>query len=219
MARCYRQLCSIAHALDVVGERWTLLILRDLMPGPLRYRDLAAKQPGLASDMLTRRLRRLEGAGIIERRELPPPAGITVYGLREPSDTVRHALEALVGLGASFMPDPATAGERMEVAWAMMSVRPAIEAPAGGGLAFPDEVVPIRVLQRGETCRVVYHALEDPAVILGGPTSRVLAYLFGFTDERSMLKIDGAPDELAAWRRALVSAAQRVGLFPSMRRR
>ncbi|MEM1034091.1 MAG: helix-turn-helix domain-containing protein [Myxococcota bacterium] len=212
MARCYRQFCSVAHALDVVGERWTLLILRDLMPGPLRYRDLAAKQPGMASDMLTRRLRHLESAGVIERKELPPPAGVTVYGLREPSHTVRQALDALVGLGMSFMPDPTTTPERMEVAWAMMSVRPEVEAPAGGGLAFPDEVVPVRILKRDDACRVLYQTPERPAVTVRGPTPAVLAYLFGFMDDPSLLHVEGPSDELTTWRQALMAAAQRVGL-------
>ena len=82
-ARNYNQNCPIARGLDVLGERWTLLILRELVGGPRRYGDLRAELPGIATNLLADRLRELEEAGLVERTELPPPVARTVYTLSE----------------------------------------------------------------------------------------------------------------------------------------
>jgi DNA-binding HxlR family transcriptional regulator len=81
--REYGQECSLACALDRVGERWSLLIVRELSLGPLRFSALAHDVGGAPTDVLTKRLRDLEGEGIVARRELPPPAAGTVYELTE----------------------------------------------------------------------------------------------------------------------------------------
>jgi DNA-binding HxlR family transcriptional regulator len=83
MARSYQQNCPIAKGLDVLGERWTLLILRELIGGPRRYGDLRAQLPGIATNLLADRLRELEEAGLVDREELPPPVARTVYTLSE----------------------------------------------------------------------------------------------------------------------------------------
>lgn len=83
MPRSYRQNCPIAKGLDVLGERWTLLILRELVGGARRYADLRAALPGIATNLLADRLRELEDAGLVERAELPPPVARTVYTLSE----------------------------------------------------------------------------------------------------------------------------------------
>jgi DNA-binding HxlR family transcriptional regulator len=81
--RSYQQNCPIAKGLDVLGERWTLLILRELIGGPRRYGDLRAQLPGIATNLLADRLRELEVAGLVDREELPPPVARTVYTLSE----------------------------------------------------------------------------------------------------------------------------------------
>jgi DNA-binding HxlR family transcriptional regulator len=81
--RSYRDGCSSAHALDLVGERWALLIVRDLLFGPKRFTDLHAGLPQSSPNVLTQRLRDLETAGIVHRRRLPPPASANVYELTE----------------------------------------------------------------------------------------------------------------------------------------
>ncbi len=81
--REYGQECSLACALDAVGERWSLLIVRELSLGPLRFSDLARDVGGAPTDVLTKRLRDLEGDGIVARRELAPPAATVVYELTE----------------------------------------------------------------------------------------------------------------------------------------
>src|SRR4051812_44379430 len=81
--RSYQQNCPIAKGLDVLGERWTLLVLRELIGGPRRYSDLRAQLPGIATNLLADRLRELEEAGLVDREELPPPGARTVYTLSE----------------------------------------------------------------------------------------------------------------------------------------
>jgi DNA-binding HxlR family transcriptional regulator len=81
--RSYHQNCPIAKGLDVLGERWTLLILRELIGGARRYADLRAALPGIATNLLADRLRELEVAGLVQRSDLPPPVARTVYSLTE----------------------------------------------------------------------------------------------------------------------------------------
>jgi DNA-binding HxlR family transcriptional regulator len=79
--RNYNQNCPIARGLDILGERWTLLILRELVGGPRRYGDLRAELPGIATNLLAERLNELQDSGLVDRAELPPPIGRTVYTL------------------------------------------------------------------------------------------------------------------------------------------
>jgi DNA-binding HxlR family transcriptional regulator len=103
-ARSYNQNCPIARGLDVLGERWTLLILRELVGGPRRYGDLRAELPGIATNLLADRLRELEDAGLIDRTELPPPVARTVYTL---SDTgwrkVLPVIKAIATFGLDLL--------------------------------------------------------------------------------------------------------------------
>lgn len=81
--RRYDDSCGTAHALDLIGERWALLVMRELMMGPRRFGDLKTSLPGLSANVLTQRLEGLEAAGILRRRKLPPPASVQVYELTE----------------------------------------------------------------------------------------------------------------------------------------
>jgi DNA-binding HxlR family transcriptional regulator len=81
--KSYNQNCPIAKGLDILGERWTLLILRELLGGPRRYSDLRAELPGIATNLLAERLKELESAGLVDRAELPPPIARTVYSLSD----------------------------------------------------------------------------------------------------------------------------------------
>lgn len=93
----YEQACPIAVALDVLGSRWTLLLLRDLAHAPMRFTDLAAINPGVSPNLLTKRLRTLEDAGLVHRRRLPPPAPAVVYELD--GEARRKVLPVLNALG------------------------------------------------------------------------------------------------------------------------
>ncbi|MGH2538693.1 MAG: winged helix-turn-helix transcriptional regulator [Candidatus Promineifilaceae bacterium] len=102
--RSYNQFCALAYALDVVGERWTLLIIRELLAGPRRFTDLAAGLPGISTNLLSERLKGLEERGLLGRRVLPPPAGSTVYELTPAGRALRVAVIELGRWGAQFLP-------------------------------------------------------------------------------------------------------------------
>ena len=102
-ARSYAQLCGIATALDVIGDRWALLIVRDLMLGPLRFGDLADGLPGVGTNTLTARLKQLEAADVIERRLMPAPGRATVYQLTAYGHDLEPILLALGCWGTRSM--------------------------------------------------------------------------------------------------------------------
>lgn len=102
--RSYNQFCGLAYALDRVGERWTLLIIRELMAGPRRFKDLLDGLPGISTNLLTERLTELKKSGLIQRRILPPPAGSAVYELTALGDGLKRSLLELGKWGAQFAP-------------------------------------------------------------------------------------------------------------------
>jgi DNA-binding HxlR family transcriptional regulator len=93
--RSYDQYCSAARALDLVGDRWTLLIVRELLAGPRRYTDLHADLPGVSTDVLASRLRDMERDGLATRRRLPPPGAAFVYELTARGRELLPVLQAL----------------------------------------------------------------------------------------------------------------------------
>src|SRR5689334_7180685 len=97
--RSYKQFCGLAKALDVVGERWTLLLVRDLILGPRRYGDLLNGLPGLTTNLLASRLKEMEATGLIEKRKLPAPASSVVYQLTKPGKELEPAVMALAAWG------------------------------------------------------------------------------------------------------------------------
>src|SRR5918999_1847880 len=101
----YQQYCALARALDVVGDRWTLLIVRELRPGPRRFTDLVDGLPGISRKLLSERLRDLERDGIIARKELAPPAARQVYELTDDGRDLAVAMAPLGAWGASRLGD------------------------------------------------------------------------------------------------------------------
>jgi len=101
--RRYNQLCGLAIGLDVVGERWTLLLVRELIAGPQRFTDLLVGLPGISTNLLTERLKGLEAHGVIARRLLPPPAASTVYELTARGKALKPTLLALGHWGSQFV--------------------------------------------------------------------------------------------------------------------
>ncbi|MEU3412525.1 helix-turn-helix domain-containing protein [Streptomyces sp. NPDC006658] len=98
--RSYDQYCSTARALDLVGDRWTLLIVRELLAGPRRYTDLHADLPGVSTDVLASRLKEMERDGLATRRRLPPPGAAYVYELTAHGRQLLPVLQALGSWGA-----------------------------------------------------------------------------------------------------------------------
>ena len=101
--RSYQQFCPAARALDLIGERWTMLLIRDLLTGPKRWSDLRASLPRLGSNLLAERLRSLEAGGLVVRRELPPPAARTVYDLTERGRDLDAVLLSLARFGLPYL--------------------------------------------------------------------------------------------------------------------
>jgi DNA-binding HxlR family transcriptional regulator len=109
--RSYDITCGIATALDIVGERWTLLIVRDLLAGPQRYTDLLESLPGIGNNLLAKRLKDLEAYGVVRKRELPPPAASIVYELTEEGEELREPLMGLGRWGDKYMQPPDSIGD------------------------------------------------------------------------------------------------------------
>ncbi len=107
--RSYNQFCGLAYGLDIIGERWTLLIIREVIAGPRRFKDLLDGLPDISTNLLSERLKRLEQHGILRRRVLPPPAGSTVYELTVLGHALEPTLLELGKWGSQFVP-PASDG-------------------------------------------------------------------------------------------------------------
>jgi len=126
----YGQGCAIARALDIVGDRWSLLLVRELILGPRRYRDLAAGLPGIPSNVLAARLKDLQAGGVITRRTLPAPTDVTVYELTGAGRALQPALTELLDWGRRYAPEPSP-DDAAQPGWGLL-------AAAGRPAALPD---------------------------------------------------------------------------------
>jgi DNA-binding HxlR family transcriptional regulator len=127
--RSYRQYCPMASALDLLGERWTLLVVRDLLLGPQRYGDLLAGLPGLSTDLLADRLHALESADVIQRRRMTAPAGSTVYELTAVGEELWDVLSPLARWGGRLMGPPADTDDRLDHRWALLAMAAGYHGP------------------------------------------------------------------------------------------
>lgn len=189
--RSYRQWCGLACALDVVGERWTLLVIRELFDGPKRYTDLLDGVPGISTDVLAARLRDLEEAGVIGRRQLPPPAGSKVYELTELGEGLAPAMTGLLRWGMQLL------GERDED----QAFRPHWLATGLRGLLRPDRARDVTLeidfdLGQGEIVRVrvadgdVRHVPDpegEPALVVRAAISTLSAVADGTVPVRDAI--------------------------------
>jgi DNA-binding HxlR family transcriptional regulator len=202
--RNYGQSCSVAGALDRIGERWSLLIVRELLLGPLRFSDLARGVGGAPTDVLTRRLRDLEADGIVRRRELDPPASAIVYELTELGRELDRPLLELGRWGLNFYRSEDVPG--IDSSWLPNSLRVILQPPAGvsltvqlhsGGHAFRMRVEDGSIdAERGEA--------RDPDVTLSGaPRDVIAALVVGETGEDGV-EIEGDRDALEALRAMVV---------------
>ena len=131
--RAYGQFCGFARALEVIGERWALLIVRDLMVGPKRFTDLRRGLPGIPTNILTSRLKELERDGIVERRVLPRPAGSVVYDLTAYGRELEDSVVALSRWGAKSLDAPRP-GEVATVDSMAMALRTTFRPEAARGV-------------------------------------------------------------------------------------
>ncbi len=120
--RSYQQFCGLARALDVVGERWTLLILRDMLLGPRRYSDLLNGLPGITTNLLAKRLKQMQADGLIEQVKLPPPASVTAYQLTAAGADLEPALMALARWGGRLLDRPRE-DDAVNIGWGLISLK------------------------------------------------------------------------------------------------
>jgi len=132
--RSYGQYCTLAKTLDMVGGRWTLLVVRELLGGPRRFGDLMDGLSGIGTNLLSERLRELQDAEVIEKRVLPPPAGSTVYELTDRGRELGHAALALSRWGYESVGLRAPAkDEEFRVHWFLLTGQAAFRSQAAGG--------------------------------------------------------------------------------------
>jgi DNA-binding HxlR family transcriptional regulator/putative sterol carrier protein len=127
-ARTYGQYCGLAAAMDVLGERWTMLIVRELALGPKRYSQLLERLPGIGTNLLAARLKALEAAGVVDRAEA------SGYALTPRAEELRPALDTLARWGWALLPDEPAEGS-VRAAWAAVLMRAELEAAGGPGVA------------------------------------------------------------------------------------
>lgn len=209
--RYYEDACAAAHALDLFGERWALLVMRELMLGPKRFGDLKNDLPGLSANVLTQRLESLEAAGVLVRRRLPPPASAQVYELTQWGYESEPIFQAM-GRWAARSPthDPTLPFGAVSL---MMSLRTMIDHSLAAGI---DARIGLRIgpetfrmhLANGELT-AERGAIKDADVVFTGASRMIAAAIYGgqpieALEAAGVLALEGD--------RAL---AQRfVGLFP-----
>lgn len=163
--RSYHQYCPTAYSLDVVGERWTLLIVRELLFGPRRYTDLLNGLPGIGTNLLAKRLKEMEQADIIRQRTLPPPASSTVYELTERGRGLEEPLMSLAQWGMTYLQMPPPEDHFVGVVQGMELFQLLFDPTASAGMHLTCEI------HAGQD--VFYAAVHDGAVqVVPGPAAQ-----------------------------------------------
>ena len=188
--RSYGQYCSVAKALDVVGDRWTFLIVRELLlRGACRYTDLRGGLPGIATNMLADRLRELESAGLVRREEAPPPVATTLFQLTEAGLELDPVVRAIGLWGLRYMTEPAE-GDAFRGRWFTFPVsyflrdRDPGAPPASIELRAADDPVVIEV--SGGTVRTRLGPATAPDLVLAGDPQLIMALLSGYRTAAEM---------------------------------
>jgi DNA-binding HxlR family transcriptional regulator len=184
--RSYAEYCAIAKSLDVVGDRWTLLIVRELaLRGACRYTDLRNGLPGIASNLLAERLRDLEKAGVVAREEAPPPIATTLFRLTPRGEELRPVLDDLMRWGLPLMaeqsPDDIVRSHWLAGALELMLTDRRPEgSPVTLELQTGEE--PIAIETRDGAIDVNLGPVESPDATLAGPPRSVLGLLLGLLE-------------------------------------
>jgi DNA-binding HxlR family transcriptional regulator len=181
--RSYGEYCAIAKSLDVVGDRWTLLVVRELaLRGACRYTDLRNGLPGIASNLLAERLRELEHAGVVAREDAPPPIATTLFRLTPRGEELRPVLDDLLRWGLPLMteqkPDDAVRSHWLTAAIELMLTDRQPDAPpVTVELRIGDE--PIVMETRDGAIHTRLGPADSPDATLTGPPRPVLGLLLG----------------------------------------
>ena len=179
MSRSYEQYCPVARALELVGERWTLLVARELVLGPRRFTDLMDGLPGISTNVLAARLKELEQAGIVSKRMLPPPAASTVYELTD-DPALGGVLAAMAAWGMTLLGAPRDT-EQVRGRWLILAVAVTSILPGAVDATYEfrvdDDVLELRI-QDGRI-RPRYGPATDPAAVITTDTSTLVEITFG----------------------------------------
>jgi DNA-binding HxlR family transcriptional regulator len=212
--RSYDEYCSVAKSLDLVGDRWTLLVVRELLlRGPSRYTDLRNGLPGVATNLLADRLRELEAAGLVAREEAPPPIATTLFRLTERGAELKPVLDELMRWGLPLM-----AEQREEDVVRSHWLAGAIEVMLGDRRPDGDPVTlelrlgdePITVAARDGEMTVKTGATGDPDAVLAGPAKPIMGLLLGYLDrggaEGMGVTVEGDPEVIGRFAADAVDA-------------
>ena len=204
--RSYDQFCALARALDVVGDRWTMLIVRELLVRDSRYSDLRDALPGIATNLLADRLRQLREAGVIEAYDASPPIRATVYRLTARGQGLRPAMRALAAWGLPLM----ASGQGTDVfrtQWLVIAVRILFDgvdvadlAPLTVLVEAGDEPATIEVGREGLRMELGVPAYEARVEVAGEP-EQVFGFLTGTSAARTAgLRVRGPRDAVGRLR-------------------
>jgi len=203
--RRYDQACSLAGALDRIGERWSLLIVRELLLGPLRFSDLDRAVGGAPTDVLTKRLRALERDGIVMRRELDPPASGIAYELTELGRGLERPIVELARWGLNYFQIDKV--DEIEASWLPSSLRVILHPPATATMT-------VQLRSRGNSFRLRVAdgwinaergEVADPDLTLAGePRAVIAALVVGEGEASEDVTIEGSDAALAELRAMIV---------------
>lgn len=180
--RRYEDACGLAHAMELLGERWAMLVLRELAYGPRRFSELKADLPGISANVLTQRLTELETRRLVKKTKLPPPASIQVY---EATDWGLEAVPLIASLGrwAARSPwhDPALQMSHVSVMMSMQTLfSPALAKGVGGRIGFRfGEVVYVATLRESRLDVERTNDLDGCEVVFMGQPSEIAAVIHG----------------------------------------
>ncbi|MGH9151733.1 MAG: winged helix-turn-helix transcriptional regulator, partial [Acidimicrobiales bacterium] len=181
--KTYGQYCGLAKALDRVGDRWSLLIVRELLLGPARFSDLRDALPGIATNLLTERLRALEGDGIVRRAPLGRPVRAVVYELTEVGHGLDDAVSALVRWGGRWMTAGPAPGEAFQPRWLVVALRSLLAGDAppavSGEVTVSAAGEAITVAATGGRRSVELGAAESPGAVVEADPPTVLGIASG----------------------------------------
>jgi DNA-binding HxlR family transcriptional regulator len=207
----------MAHALSLVGERWSLLIVRELLHGPKRYTDLSHGLPGIGTNILAARLRELERSGVVRKRKLPPPAASTVYELTEYGAELREAMYALARWGARTL-GPPTDEDELYPEWGMNGLPALFNAEEARGrtetyvLEVGGDVFTARIVDG--SLDVSMGAADDADLVVAVDMDTFFALAAGELElrdavKRGLARVEGEPEAIDRCFRVL-SLAPRV---------
>jgi DNA-binding HxlR family transcriptional regulator len=197
--RTYGQYCGLAKALDLVGERWALLVVRELVLGPKRFTDLLDGLPGVSTNVLATRLRGLERAGVVERKVLPPPAASAVYQLTGYGRALEPSLAALGRWGAASL-GGREPGQALRSHWLALALKAFFHSEEAAGVTRAYEV---RLREGAFGFAVTDGALEvapgaaaEPHLVLEADDEALVGVLAGRLEPAALTVVAGDPAEL-----------------------